>query len=338
MSDENDLDAFARLFGAHPETPPEGLLPVGEARPTPSAPADGTAGPAAAGDPLAWLLSDTAAAATTAFPSQDPPTMAFGAGELFAPATSYPTSGYSAPAAAYPAAPPADPAAAFPNHGVEFADPAAAFAYPAATADATQVLPTRRSVAADAARASRETGRRNLIILGSISALVLVLIVVLIVVLVSKSASSGSPDALLRQPVSPSVSSGVSSSATASATPTPTPTTETPTPTPTPTQARTAAPPPPAAPTVTASVTAQPTCAPGATTTFSIGYTSANAETLNLSSSDGAVNTNLTPAASGTISSVTYHCDAHPSYTLTVYSSAEGLTPGTATVTPVPTP
>jgi hypothetical protein len=98
------------------------------------------------------------------------------------------------------------------------------------------------------------------------------------------------------------------------------------------------APPPPAAPTVTATVAAQPTCPSGATTaTISISYASTNAATLNLSSSDGSVNTNVT-AASGTISSVLYHCDGgNESYTLTAYSPDEGVTPATATVTPVPT-
>ena len=353
MSDENDLDEFARLFGAQPETPPDGILPAAEARSTPAGTA--TAAPAGTpGDPLAWLLSDGPAAATAAFPSHEAPTVAFGAGELYPPATSYPTSAYADPAGGLP-----DPASAFPDPAsafpappvafpappVAFPAPAAAFPAPAAAlptasatapADATQVLPTRRSVAAEAAQASRETGRRNLIILGGIGALVLALIVVLIVVLVAKNAGSGSPDALLKQPLSPAGSS----SATASTTPTPTATetpTPSPTPTPTPTQTRAVAPPPPSPPTVTATVTAQPTCTPGATTTISIGYTSANAVTLNLASSDGAVNTNITPTASGTISSVQYHCDAHPSYTLTVYSSGEGVTPGTVTVTPVPT-
>jgi len=360
MSDENDLDAFARLFGAHPETPPEGLLPPVEARPTAPAGAPGVADAGAPADPFGWLLSDAPAAANTALPSQDPPTVAYGAGQLYPPTTSYPTSAYTTPAAeqSHPTAVFPTPAAAFPSPAAaEFPSPAAAAfpspgaaafpgpaafptAFPAPTAsapaDPTHVLPTRRSVAAEAARASRETGRRDLIILGGIGTLVLILIVVLIVVLVSKNASSGSPEALLKEPLSPAGSS----SATASTTPTPTPTptaTQTPTPTPSPTQVRAAAPPPPSPPTVTANVTAQPTCTSGATTTISIAYTSSNAETLNLTSSDGAVNTNITPAASGTISSVQYHCDAHPSYTLTVYSSGEGVTPGTATVTPVPT-
>jgi len=340
MSDENDLEEFARLFGAHPETPPEGLLPAAEARPTPPAAAASPAAAGTSGDPLAWLLSDTPAASTTALPAHDPSTVAFAAEELFPPATSYPTSAYANPPAVAPnptAALPA-PTAAFPNPAGAFADPAAAFPteWPAAPADPTQVLPTRRSVAAEAAEASRETGRRNLIILGAIAALVLVLIVVLIVVLASKYGNSGSPAALLTQP---SAATGTSS-ATASATPTPTPTateTPTPSPTPTPTQTRTVAPPPPSPPTVTATVTAQPTCTAGATTTISIGYTSANAATLYLTSSDGAVKTNITPAASGTISSVLYHCDANPSYTLTVYSTGEGVTPVSTTVTPVPT-
>jgi len=360
MSDENDLEEFARLFGAHPETPPEGLLPAAEARATPPAPTAGAAGAGTPGDPLAWLLSDAPAAPSTALPTHDASTAAFAAGELFPPATSYPTSGYPNPAAfppqtaeyPEPAAASSAPTAVFPNPTAAlpqppaaypaptaaFADPAAAFptVWPTAPADPTQVLPTRRSVAAEAAQASRETGRRNLIILGSIGALVLVLIVVLIVVLASKYGSSGSPDALLTQP---SAATGTSS-ATPSATPTPTPTateTPTPSPTPTPTQTRTVAPPPPSPPTVTATVTAQPTCTAGATTTISIGYTSANAATLYLTSSDGAVKTNITPAASGTISSVLYHCDANPSYTLTVYSTGEGVTPVSTTVTPVPT-
>jgi hypothetical protein len=87
---------------------------------------------------------------------------------------------------------------------------------------------------------------------------------------------------------------------------------------------------------VTANVTGQVDCTSGPTT-ISIAYTTTNAATLNLASSDGSVNTNLTPAASGTISSVLYQCDGSgESYTLTVYSSAEGVTPATATVTPVP--
>jgi hypothetical protein len=314
MTDENDLDEFARLFGAQPETPPDGLLPAAEARPT--APADAGAGAAGAPrDPLAWLLSDGTAEPTAAFPSPSlpsppqPPTSAFDTTQ-------------SAPTQPHPAAYPAPTA------------------HPTATAtalaDPTQVLPTRRSLAAEAARASRESGRRNLIILGGISALVLVLIVVLVVVLVSKNASSGSPDALLKQPASSPASATPAASTTPTPTPTPTPTV---TPTPTPVQVQTAAPPPPVPPTVTATVLAQPNCPAGTTaTTISIGYTSTNAATLNLSSTDSTVpGTNITPSASGTISSVLYHCGLNASYTLTVYSSAEGVTPGTATVTPEPT-
>ena len=96
--------------------------------------------------------------------------------------------------------------------------------------------------------------------------------------------------------------------------------------------------PAPGPPTVTASVAAQPSCSGGATTTITIAYTSSNAATLNLASSDGSVNTNLTPAASGTIPSVLYKCDGSgESYTLTVYSTAEGVPPVSTTVTPTPT-
>jgi hypothetical protein len=198
------------------------------------------------------------------------------------------------------------------------------------------VLPTRRSLAADAARASRDQSRRNLIILGSIGSVVAILVVVLILVLVAKNGSSGSPDALLRQGGSPSPSA--SSTTTPTPTPTPTPSetlTPIPTPTPTPTQVRTVA--PPSAPTVTANVAGQVTCTGGTPTTINIAYTTTNAATLNLMSSDGSVNTTVTPAASGTISSVLYQCDGSgESYTLTAYSSDEGVTPATATVTPTP--
>ncbi len=287
MSDNDDLDAFARLFGATPETPPEGIpATAGSWTAPPTAPA-GPAGPAAAGsagDPLGWLLSDGPAA--TVFP-------------------------------------------------VENAQQAAPFATTTALAEPTQVLPTRRSLAAEAARASRDSSRRNLIILASVGALVLILVVVLVVVLVAKNGSSGSPDALLKQPQSPAPSS----SSAVSSTPTPTATpSETPTPTPTPTQVRTVAAPPPSPPTVTAGLPAQPSCSGGTTTTITITYTSANAATLTLSSSDGSVNSTLTPSASGTIPSVLYKCDGSgESYTLTVYSSAEGMAPASATVTPVPT-
>jgi len=296
MSDDNDdLDAFARLFGATPETPPEGLQPPADPWATVAA-APAAAAPA---DPLGWLLSD--APATAVFPR----------GDEYAPAPSYPAPSYPAPSY-----------------------PAAATTATATLAEPTQVLPTRRSLAAEAARASREAHRRNLIILGGIGAVVLVLVVVLILVLVAKNGSSGSPDALLKQAASPSPSS----SSTETPTPTPTATaSETPTPTPTPTQVRTVAPPPPSAPTVTASVAGQVTCNGGSPTTITIAYTTTNAATLNLSSSDGSVNTNLTPAASGTISPVLYQCDGSgESYTLTAYSSSEGVTPATATVTPTP--
>ena len=211
-----------------------------------------------------------------------------------------------------------------------------AFAPAPAPAEPTQALPTRRSVAAEAAAAARDTGRRNLIILASIGAVVFVLIIVLILVLVAKSGSSGSPDALTRQTGLPLQSS--TPSATPTATPTVTPTaTVTPTPTPTPSQSHTAAPQPaPSRPTVTAAVSAQPDCSGGGQSTFSIAYTSANAATLNLASSDTSVNMNITPDASGTISSVLYQCGTGETFTLTVYSSAEGVTPGTATVTPTP--
>jgi len=203
-----------------------------------------------------------------------------------------------------------------------------------AVAEPTQALPTRRSLAAEAGRASRETARRNLLILGGIGAVVLILIIVLVVVLVAKYGSgSGSPEALLRQ--TPTASPSTSTTASASPTPTASPTT-TPTPTPTATAQRTVAAPPSSPPTVTAAVSAQPTCA-GGPTTISISYTTTNADTLNLSSSDGSVNTNLVPAASGTISSVLYQCDGTgESYTLTAYSTSEGVAPASATVTPVP--
>ena len=301
MSNENDdLDEFARLFGAKPETPPEGLLPPVEAKPTAPVPPPAHGSPA---DPLSWLLSDEPA--TAVFPTADP----------FPPAPSYPT-------------------AALPNAATAFPTQAGAFPTPTAPAAPTQVLPTRRSIAAEAASAARDTGRRNLIILGSVGAVLLILIIVLIVVLVTKSGSSGSPNAISRQTQLPPQSS----SSTPSATPTPTPTaTETPTPTPTPTLSHTVAPPPPSPPSVTAFVSAQPACSSGGPFTVTIGYTSANAATLNLTSSDGSVNVNITPEASGTIPPVTYQCSsAGETFTLTVYSSAEGVTPASATVTPVP--
>ncbi len=319
MSNQNDdLDQFARLFGAEPETPPEGLLPQVEATPTATVPPPAAGSPA---DPLAWLLSDQPATAggaapvvpdpPTAFPPQDAPTTVFPGADRFPPAPSYPT--------------------------IAFANPATAFPTATAPAEPTQALPTRRSVAAEAAGAARDTGRRNLIILASIGAVVLLLVVVLILVLVAKSGSSASPAAISTQSEPPSPTS----SSTPSATPTPTPTaTETPTPTPTPTPSHTAPPPqpPPSRPTVTAAVSgAQPVCTGVSQTTFTIGYTSANAATLNLTSSDGSINTNMTPEASGTIPSVPYPCGGTgATYTLTVYSSAEGVTPASATVTPVP--
>ena len=301
MSDDSDdLDAFARLFGATPETPVGGLLPPEPARPAPVTPA-----PAGSpGDPLAWLLSDQPSAG---FPEAAPSL----AEPSYPTASSYPAAGF--PAAGFPAA---VPVAAVP------------------VADPPPALPTRRSLAAEAGRASRETARRNLLILGGIGALVLILIIVLVVVLVAKyGSSSGSPAALLRQ--TPTASPSTSSTASAGPTPTETPTT-TPTPTPTATQQRTVAAPPSGPPTITAAVSVQPTCT-GGPTTISISYTATNADTLNLTSSDGSVNTNLVPAASGTISSVLYQCDGTgESYTLTAYSTSEGVAPASATVTPVP--
>jgi hypothetical protein len=273
MSDENDdLDAFARLFGAAPETPPEGLRPPAES--------------GATADPLGWLLSDSPAPAVLPGESAYAPTMAAG--------------------------------------------------FPTATtvAEAPQVLPTRRSLAAEAARASREAGRRTRIILGGIGGVLLVLVVVLVAVLAAKNGSSGSPAALQNRDATPSASSTTTStpSPTASATPTPTPT-----PTPVPTQAHTGSAPAPGPPTVSATVSGQPDCTSGSPTRISIAYTTTNAATLNLASSDGSVNTNLTPAASGTIPSVLYQCDGSgESYTLTAYSSSEGVPPASATVTPAP--
>ena len=111
MSDANDdLDAFARLFGARPETPAEGLLPVTAA----GAPAVAPAAAGSPGDALGWLLSDGPATAT-------------------------------------------------------------------ALAEPPQTLPTRRSIAAEAARASRASRRRNLIILGSMGGGVLILVGTMIV-------------------------------------------------------------------------------------------------------------------------------------------------------------
>ena len=52
--DDGDLDEFARMFGAQPETPPEGLIPVAPTQPTPPADAARDAAPAAPADPLAW--------------------------------------------------------------------------------------------------------------------------------------------------------------------------------------------------------------------------------------------------------------------------------------------
>jgi len=298
MSDDSDdLDAFARLFGATPETPVGGLLAPEPARPAPVTPA-----PAGSpGDPLAWLLSDQPAAGV--FPEVESP---------YAAAPSYPA------AASYPAA-------GFPT-GV----PVAA----TAVADPPPALPTRRSLAAEAGRASRERARRNLLVLGGLGALVLILIIVLVVVLVAKyGGSSGSPEALVRQ--TPTASPSTSPTANAGPTPTESPTT-TPTPTPTATPQRTIAAPPSSPPTISAAVSVQPTCT-GGPTTISISYTAANADTLNLTSSDGSVNTNLVPAASGTISSVLYQCDGTgESYTLTAYSTSEGVTPASTTVTPVP--
>ena len=257
MTDNDDLDAFARLFGATPETPIGGLTPPAEEFVPP-------AGGAPSPDPLGWLLSD-------------------------------------APAA-------------------------------------EQVLPTRRSIAAEAARASREAGRRTRIILGSLGGVILILAVVLVVVLVGKNGGAGSAAALEKH----DASVPPTATPTASATPTPTPTasatpTSTPAPAPAPSQVRTNSAPAPSAPTLTATVSAQPDCTSGTATTISIAYTTTNAETLNVASSDGSVNTNLTPAASGTISSVLYQCGVSgESYTLTAYSTAEGVPPARTSVTPTP--
>ena len=263
--DTDDLDEFARMFGAKPATPPEGLIPPVVSQPTAPVPPATVGSPV---DPLAWLTSPTAALPTAT-----------------------------------------------------------------ALAEPTQVLPTRRSIAAEAAAAARDTGRRNLIILGSVGGGLLVLIIVLVLVLVTRSGSSGSPDAFSRHTDAPSQSS----SSTPSATPTPT-ATETPTPTPTATEAQTVPPPPPppSPPTVTAAVSAQPNCSGSGPFTVTIGYTSANAATLNVTSSDGSVNVNITPGASGTTAALPYQCGTGESFTLTVYSSAEGVTPASATVTPVP--
>ena len=60
--DTDDLDEFARMFGTKPETPPEGLLPPAEAKPT--APESAPVVPGSDGDPLAWLLGGQPAAPT----------------------------------------------------------------------------------------------------------------------------------------------------------------------------------------------------------------------------------------------------------------------------------
>jgi len=246
MSDENDdLDAFARFFGATPQIPPEGSRPP--------------AGAAAGGDPLGWLLSDSL-----------PPALMPGE-SAYAPTTT----------AGFPATP--------------------------AVAETPQVLPTRRSLAAEAARASREAGRRTLIILGGIGGVILVLIVVLVAVLAAKNGSSGSPAALEKRDAStsPSANSTTSSPATPTVSAAPTPT---PTPTPLASQPHAGSAAAPSAPTVSATVSGQPDCTSGSPTRISIGYTTTNATTLNLASSDGSVNTNLAAAASGTIPSVRYQC------------------------------
>jgi len=268
MSDDDDLDAFARLFGATPQTPPEGLLaPTDAVAPVPEAPAGRPA------DPLGWLLSDAPDTAVAAEP-----------------------------------------------------------------AEAAQALPTRRSIAAEAARAARESaGRRNLVILSSVGGAVLVLIVVLVVALVAKNGSSGSPAALVKHGAgSPTTASTTRATPVPTVTATPT-VTPTPTPTPAASQARTDSAVTPGPPTVTAALSAQPDCTSGSATTIDITYTTTNAVTLHLGSSDGSVNTNLTPAPSGTIPSVLYQCSVSgESYTLTAYSPGEGVTPATVTVTPAP--
>ena len=326
MSDNDDLDAFARLFGAEPETPPDGLLRSAEpwaAAPT-AAPAPGSSA-----DPLAWLLSDTP---TAAYPADPFPPAAYPA-DPFPPAPTYPTA-----APAYPPAAPAYSTAASP--AAAYAAPTAAFPasfdpFAAAPAPATQVLPTRRSIAAEAARDARASSRRNFVILGGVGGVVLILAIVLVFVVIAKSGGSGSPVAAKADTDSRPSSS---SSATPSATPTPSDTpTPTPTPTPTATQSTTVAPPPPSAPTVSATILTadQPNCASGGATTFTITYTSTNAATLTITSSIGFSN-NITPEGSGTIPGVPYQCGSNATYTLTVHSSAEGVNPGVATVTPTP--
>lgn len=203
----------------------------------------------------------------------------------------------------------------------------------------TAAFPTRRSLAAEAARVRRAARRRKLVIAAGAGAAVVLISVGLTVVLSSANQSPGSPDALLKQPATSSADATPAPTSTPSVTPVTETAAATPTPNPPPNppQPLSVAAPVPSAPTVTASVASQPDCTSGSATRITISYTTTNAATLNIRSSDGSVNTNLTPAASGSIPSVLYQCNGGgESYTVTVYSPSEGVTPATATVTPVP--
>ncbi|MDP9027499.1 MAG: hypothetical protein M3N46_08065, partial [Actinomycetota bacterium] len=110
--DTDDLDEFARMFGAKPETPPEGLIPPVPAQPTPSVQANpgGAAGqPPAPVDPLAWLVTPTPPADV---PIVDAPTTAFAADLPTAPMdeSNAPPAASPAPLSeAFPPAPIVDP-------------------------------------------------------------------------------------------------------------------------------------------------------------------------------------------------------------------------------------
>lgn len=270
--DDGDLDEFARMFGAKPETPPEGLIPVAPAQPTPPAGASPSAAPPAPSDPLSWLITPTP-------PADVPIVAAPDAAEPFPPAADLPTAvlpapgptepivaAADAPTTAFPAPPPSpflpdEPAttvfpgaseagaaatlAAFPPAPAVLppaADPfsPAIAAFPPAPAEApTTVFPTRRSVQSDLTASGGFDGGDPETPDNSRRNLILLgvaggvlLILIIVLVFVLIGKFSNAPAVATPTDILPS-SASPSPATSATPSPTPTPTTDSPTPTPT---------------------------------------------------------------------------------------------------------
>lgn len=319
MTDENDdLDEFARLFGAKPETPPEGLIPP---VPVQSPPAAGET--ASRADPLAWLVTPTP-------PVDEPPTALLPSADGLA--ATQPSVAPPIASIFPPAEPPLDPVAA---HAPA---PASASA-PASAAAETTVFPTRRAAVAAETAATPLSGRRNLIILASVGAALLVLLIVLLVVLVGRF-STAAPVASPSNTGAPLASASATPSNTPSASPTPsvtpTPTAApTATPTPAPTPKPTTAPAPPA-PTLTAQVGNPPACTTSnMTPTFTISYVSTNATLITIQSSGADNYSNSSPTANGQFTNVKYACGAsspQPIESYSITATGPGSPPATVTL------